>query len=60
MPWPFHMRLPVYAVIDGEERYLGLLGVTGSKPLAATLTIRQRPDKVVLDPHRSILAEINQ
>ncbi len=56
----FHMRLPIYAEINGEYRYLGLLGVTGTKPLETTLTLRQRPDKVLLDPHRSILAEVNQ
>lgn len=56
----FHMRLPLYAVIDGEHRYLGLLGVTGTKPLETNLTLRQRPDKILLDPHRSILAEIDQ
>jgi aminopeptidase N len=56
----FHMRLPIYAVIDGEQRYLGLMGVTGTKPLGTTMTLRQRPEKVLLDPHHSILAEINQ
>ncbi len=56
----FQMRLPLYAVVNGESRYLGLVGVTGTKPLETSLMLRKRPDKILLDPDRSILAEINQ
>jgi aminopeptidase N len=56
----FRMQLPLYVVINGERRYLGLLDVAGTKPLNTDLTLRVRPDKVILDPDRSILAEINQ
>ena len=56
----FHMQLPLYVVINGERRYLGLLAVTGTQPLTTKLTLRKRPEKVLLDPDRSILAEIHQ
>ena len=56
----FHMQLPLFIVLNGERRYLGLLKVTGTKPLNAGLTLRVRPEKVLLDPDRCILAEINQ
>jgi hypothetical protein len=56
----FHMQLPLYVVLDGERRYLGLLGVTGTKPLSTSVSLRKRPEKALLDPDRSILAEIHQ
>jgi aminopeptidase N len=56
----FRMQLPLYAVIGGEQQYLGLIGVIGNKPLKASVKLPVRPDKVVLDPERNILAEIRQ
>jgi hypothetical protein len=56
----FQMQLPLYVVINGVRRYLGLLAVTGTQPLTTKLTLRKRPEKVLLDPDRSILAEIHQ
>ncbi len=56
----FKMQLPLYAVVNGQQQYLGLIGVSGTKPLKTSLKLPMRPEKVVLDPERSILAEIRQ
>jgi hypothetical protein len=56
----FQMQLPLYLVVNGEQKYAGLIGVLGTKPVKATVTLPFRPEKVVLDPNRSILAEIRQ
>jgi len=56
----FRMRLPLYIVIKGQRQYLGLLGVTGTKPFNTSIKLRERPERVLLDPDRSILAEIRQ
>lgn len=56
----FQMQVPVYLVINGELRSLGLIGAKGTQPQKASVKLPLRPDKVILDPHRSILADINQ
>jgi hypothetical protein len=60
VPESFQMHLPIYAVINGEMRFLGLAGVTGNKPVKTNIKLPVRPEKIVLDPNRSILAEIRQ
>jgi hypothetical protein len=60
VPESFKMQLPLYAVANGELRFIGLVGVTGNKPLKSSIKLPFRPDKIVLDPNRSILAEIRQ
>jgi aminopeptidase N len=56
----FRMQLPLYAVVNGEPQYLALIGITGTKPLKTSIRLPVRPEKVVLDPERNILAEIRQ
>ena len=56
----FRMKLPVYAVLKGEKRLLGQIPVVGNKPVKITQKLPFRPDKILLDPERSILAEIRQ
>jgi hypothetical protein len=56
----FRMQLPLYVVVNGQQQYLGLIGVTGTKPMKTSLKLPVRPEKVLLDPERSILAEIRQ
>ena len=60
VPESFHMELPVYVTLKGEPHYIGRMSVTGSKPLKTTVKLPFRPEKVLLDPNRSILAEIHQ
>jgi hypothetical protein len=60
VPESFMMMLPLYAVVDGKQQYLGLIGIAGTKNLKTSLQLPMRPEKVILDPNRSILAEINQ
>jgi aminopeptidase N len=60
VPEGFHMELPLYVVVKGQQQYLGMIGVTGSKPLKTSVKLPMRPEKVILDPNRSILAEIRQ
>jgi hypothetical protein len=60
VPESFHMELPVYITLKGEPQYLGRIGVTGTKPLKTSVKLPVRPEKVLLDPNRSILAEIHQ
>jgi hypothetical protein len=56
----FRMQLPLHVVINGEQQFLGLIGVIGTKPLKTNIKLPVRPEKVVLDPERNILAEIRQ
>jgi aminopeptidase N len=56
----FRMQLPLYVVVNGEQQYLGLIGVIGTKPLKTSIKLPVKPEKVVLDPERNILAEIRQ
>jgi hypothetical protein len=56
----FRMQLPLYAVVNGEQRYLGLIGVSGTKPLKTSMKLPFKPEKILLDPERNILAEIRQ
>jgi hypothetical protein len=60
VPDTFKMQLPLYAVINGEPRFLTLIGITGTTPLKTSVKLPMRPEKVLLDPERSILAEIHQ
>jgi hypothetical protein len=60
VPESFQMRLPVYASVQGDLRYLGLVPMEGTKPTKATVKLPLRPDKIVLDPNHSILAEVHQ
>jgi hypothetical protein len=56
----FQMSLPVYQVIKGQQQFLGLIKATGTKPVKTALKLPARPEKIILDPERSILAEIHQ
>jgi len=56
----FQMRLPVYIAAEGGLRYLGLITATGTKPQQSSVKLPVRPEKVLLDPGKSILAEIRQ
>ena len=56
----FYMQLPIYLVVDKEGLHYGLVGITGNKSLKTSFTVSVRPEKVLLDPERSILAEIHQ
>ena len=56
----FRMQLPLYAVMNGTPQYVGLIGVIGTKPLKTSLKLPFRPEKMLLDPERNILAEIHQ
>jgi aminopeptidase N len=60
VPESFHMELPVYVMLKGEPQYLGRVSITGTKPLKTSVKLPFRPEKVLLDPNHSILAEINQ
>ncbi len=60
VPESFHMELPIYVTLKGELQYLGRVGITGTKPLKTSVKLPVRPDKVLLDPNRSILALIHQ
>jgi len=60
VPESFQMSLPVYAAVNGGKRYLRLIGVTDNKPTKVNVKPALRPDKIVLDPSHSILAEIRQ
>jgi hypothetical protein len=60
VPETFKMQLPLYMVVNGEQKYLGLIGVQGTKPLKTSVKLPMRPDKILLDPDRNILAEIHQ
>jgi hypothetical protein len=56
----FQMRLPVYVTVSGSPRFLGTVPVVGTKPYKVSLKLPVRPEKVLLDPMRSILANIHQ
>ncbi len=56
----FQMRLPLYAVIQGQARYIGTIKATGTQPAKSTAKLPVRPEKILLDPGRSILANIHQ
>jgi hypothetical protein len=56
----FRMKLPVYAVINGEKKFLGLVETKGTQPVKTSVKLPVRPEKILLDPDRSILAEIRQ
>jgi hypothetical protein len=60
VPETFQMQLPLYINVKGEQKYAGKISVTGTKPLKTSFKLPVRPDKVMLDPNRSILAEIHQ
>jgi len=54
------MALPVYQVVKGEQQFLRLIRVTGTKSAKTSIILPARPDKILLDPERSVLAEIYQ
>jgi hypothetical protein len=54
------MQLSLFIVVNGQAQHFGLVGITGTKPLNTGLKIPMRPEKVLLDPERSIFAEIHQ
>jgi aminopeptidase N len=60
VPETFKMRLPIYATINGSQRRLGVIRVTGTKPYTVSIKLPTRPEKVQLDPEHSILAHIDQ
>jgi hypothetical protein len=60
VPETFQMQLPLYISVKGEQKYIGKVPVTGTKPFKNSFKLPLKPDKVMLDPNRSILAEIHQ
>ncbi|MBN1568211.1 MAG: hypothetical protein JXA73_10215 [Acidobacteria bacterium] len=56
----FRMRLPLQCVINGSSRHLGTIQIIGTKPYTVNIKLPVRPEKVILDGERSILAEIHQ
>jgi hypothetical protein len=56
----FYMQLPLYVSSQGKLMHVGLIGITGTKPLNTSFKLPMKPDKVLLDPERSIFAEIHQ
>lgn len=60
VPETFQMGLPLYAVVNGEQRFLGLIPVKGNAPVKTSTKLPFKPESVVLDPNHSILAEIHQ
>ncbi len=60
VPESFKMQLPLYIEVNGEQRFVGRVPITGTKPMKTSFKLPLRPDKVVLDPNRSVLAEIRQ
>jgi hypothetical protein len=56
VPDTFKMKLPVYATVKDEMRYLATISVEGTKPNRISLKLSFRPDNVLLDPLHSILA----
>jgi hypothetical protein len=60
VPNSFQMALPLYAVVKGETKYVGLISVAGNGPIKTSIKLPIRPEKLLLDPGHSILAEIDQ
>ncbi len=56
----FFMQLPLYVSQNGKMAHVGLVGITGTKPLNTSFKLGFKPDKILLDPERSIFAEVNQ
>lgn len=56
----FRMRLPIYTVVSGSNRYLGTIQISGAEPYTVKVKLPVKPEKVLLDPSHSILAEIRQ
>jgi hypothetical protein len=56
----FQMRLPVHGVINGSSRHMGTIQVVGTKPYTVNAKLPVRPEKIILDAERSILADIRQ
>lgn len=56
----FRMKLPLYAVVKGEKQFLGLVETVGTQPVQKSVKLPLRPEKILLDPERNILAEIHQ
>jgi hypothetical protein len=54
------MQLPLYISSVGKLEHVGLVGVTGTKPLNTSFKLSGKPDKVLLDPERSVFADIRQ
>ena len=55
VPDAFKMRLPVYAAVQNEIIYLGLIPVEGSLPNNIRIKLALKPDRVLLDPWHNIL-----
>jgi aminopeptidase N len=51
----FVMKVPVYIVVSGQPRRLGLMNITGSNTVRADVVLQVRPEKVELDSEKSIL-----
>ncbi|MBN2318911.1 MAG: hypothetical protein JXR49_07530 [Acidobacteria bacterium] len=56
----FRVHLPLYAQVEGGLAYLGTIKTVGTGPVKTTVQLPMRPNSVLLDPGRSILAHINQ
>jgi Peptidase family M1 domain len=54
----FEMKVPVYVVMSGHPRRLGMMGVKGSTTVSANVVLPTRPDKVELDSEKSILCTV--
>ncbi len=52
----FHMRVPIYIEVNGNQIPIGLMKITGSSTQAADVPLPVRPTSVSLDPYHSILA----
>jgi hypothetical protein len=60
VPDNFYMQLPLYISSGGKLEHVGLVGVTGTRPLNTSFKLSGKPDKVLLDPERSVFADIRQ
>jgi Peptidase family M1 domain len=56
----FVMRVPVYAMVGGQPRRLGMVRVKGSQTAEGKVMLPSRPDKIVLDAEKSILCTVRQ
>ena len=54
----FAMKVPVYVVIGGQPRRLGLMDIKGSNTVSANVVLPVRPDKVELDSEKGILCTV--
>jgi hypothetical protein len=56
VPDNFKMKLPVYIAVKDQMQFLGTITAEGTKPIKTSMKTPFRPDNVLLDPGRSVLA----